>query len=117
MYLHTVPIHLETEETFLLNFTGRQCLLLGCGVSIGSILVGQVPHLGWGLLLGGLVLSAMVMLALTRIAGRYLEEWATVWLLYQIQPRRFLWTFVPPDDTTLDEQTTSTQEWEDQNTW
>src|SRR5689334_5531877 len=96
-YLHTVPIHLETEETFLLNLTGRQCLLLGCGVSLGSMLVGQVPDLGWGLLLGGLCFCTLAVLALTRVAGRFLEEWAMVWLLSQCQPHCYLWRGVPPE--------------------
>ncbi len=33
---HIVPIHLETEETFIFNLTGRQCLLLGNGIALAG---------------------------------------------------------------------------------
>ncbi len=117
-YLHTVPIHLETEETFLLNLSGRQCLLLGSGISMGSLLVGHVPNLGWGLVLGGLCFCMLAIIALTRIAGRFLEVWAIVWLLYHLQPSRFLWAAVPPDGRDgAEEANRHKQLWEDNDTW
>jgi hypothetical protein len=97
LYTHTVPIHLEAEETFLLNLTGRQCLLLGTGVAISSAAFNAIPMLSLALLAGGLLLSAILILAFTRVAGRYLEEWAMIWLLFATQPSCFLWHAVPTD--------------------
>jgi hypothetical protein len=95
--IHTVPIHLEAEETFLFNLTARQCFLLGGGIALGSMALNHVPDLLLGFLVAGLFVLAAIVLALVRVAGRPLEAWAIVALVFLVQPPAFLWRFVPEE--------------------
>ena len=105
MYVHKVPIHLETEDKFLYSLTLRQCAVLGIGATMAytsffSVFT-QFPDAGLGFVLGLVValclLLCAVALAFATIFGRGLDTWAMVLLVYIAQPRTYVWCFASPD--------------------
>lgn len=102
--MHIVPTHLRVPETLLtiagLNFSVRQFLLLLLGGAMGYDLwlhignagsfasaAGQIARLVLALL--PVVLATAF--AFTRLAGRTLDRWFLLLLLYLGRPRRFVW--------------------------
>lgn len=99
MYHHTIPNHLEVEETFLFGLTFRQIGVLGMGLTLCystfQRLLEAIPDPGMALLIGTiaalLLFVASAALALIRIAYRGLDQWSLVWFLYHLQPQIYRW--------------------------
>lgn len=117
MYKHKIPVHLEQEEIFVWGMTGRQILLVGCGVVLGYMfftdLINALPSI-WGLVLAsacaGITVVLFTVAAFVRILGRGVEQWTVVGLLYLFTPHLYLWgpldeesDDVPPQEHTLQE--------------
>lgn len=105
MYVHKIPIHLETEDKFVYSLTLRQCVVLGIGATLAytgffSVFT-SLPNPGLGFTLGLLTAFSLlicgVALAFVKVFGRGLGEWATVLLVYLMQPHIYLWRFATPD--------------------
>jgi hypothetical protein len=58
-----------------------------------AFLAAVVPPVGVALHIGLLVLSSLIILALTfgQAAGRSLDAWVIIWLSYLARPRRYRW--------------------------
>lgn len=98
MYKHKIPVHLEQEEVFVWGMTGRQILIVGCGVALGYLFFTDVIGVisaTWGILLAalcaGLTVSLFTFAAFKRILGRGLEQWAVIGLLFLFSPHLYLW--------------------------
>jgi hypothetical protein len=101
---YQIPTRLQTEDTVLtigsLALTMRQSLILFCGGCVAlPCWNGLKPLLsGWGIVgfLLHLVLTAIPLLlalviALTRLRGRYLEHWAIILWRYWHLPKYLIW--------------------------
>jgi len=99
--MYPVPNHLEVEDTFLIGLTMRQWLLLFIGAVTSYLLLLNLlaaipdPRLAvfGGAALALLFFTGILLLALVRIGGRWMEEWGLVCLLYLARPRVLLWRF------------------------
>ena len=104
---HTIPTHLATADSVLslgyLTLTSRQLLLLLVGGSFAvslwtrtDVLSALIPPVGAALRLALLVLSGLLVLALTfgQVAGRQLDAWVVVVGVYLVRPRLYLWKSV-----------------------
>lgn len=104
---HTIPTHLATADSVLslgyLTLTSRQLLLLLVGGSFAAslwtrtdVLSTLIPPVGSALRLVLLVLSGLLVLALTfgQVAGRQLDAWVVVVGVYLLRPRLYLWKSV-----------------------
>jgi ABC-type polysaccharide/polyol phosphate export permease len=93
--MHKIPVHLDTQDTFLWNFTFRQVLILFTGGGMAYF----VMTTDWStpiaaliyLLLGGFCLSATLLVAFVRIKHRDLDQWLLVAFLFYSGPRIHLW--------------------------
>lgn len=101
MYTHKIPNHLEVEDVFILGLTIRQCVLIGVGAAMAYALFTDVfaafadPVLGLvvGLVAAFLLFGCLLAVALVKLAGRGLDEWLLVLLIYWLRPRTYLWRF------------------------
>jgi hypothetical protein len=102
---HVVPTHLRTPETILtlggVSLSVRQFVLLLCGTALGYNLwlrLGVLATFPGGQFGRGLIALMPVLLALAlafmRLAGRTLDRWLVVLLLYQQRPKRLVWRSV-----------------------
>lgn len=105
MYSHKIPNHLEVEDVFILGLSIRQCVIIGIGAAMGYALFTDLfaaiadPVVGLivGLVAAFLLFSCLLAVALIKLAGRGLDEWLLVLLIYQLRPRISLWRFNSPD--------------------
>jgi hypothetical protein len=101
---HVVPTHLRAPEALLtiagLNFSVRQFLLVVLGGAFAYDLwlrLGNVGPLATGVgemarfVLALLPVLFATALAFVRLAGRTLDRWLLVMLVYLGRPRRFVW--------------------------
>jgi len=90
---HEVPTHLDVEDKVLFGLTVRQFLHLLVGSSGTYLFWDQTAGLNEAVRVGMVCISVCttVVLALIRPAGRPLEEWLAVTLLYIGTPRRATW--------------------------
>lgn len=101
---YQIPTRLQTEDTVLtigsLALTMRQSLILFCGGCVAlPCWNGLKPLLaGWGIVgfLLHLALTAIpillaLIIALTRLRGRYLEHWAIILWRYWHLPKYLIW--------------------------
>src|SRR5947209_534982 len=105
MYSHKIPNHLEVEDVFILGLSIRQCVIIGVGAAMAYALFTDVfaaiadPVLGLvvGLVAALVLFGCLLAVALIKLAGRGLDEWLLVLLIYQLRPRIYLWRFNHPD--------------------
>ena len=110
---YQIPTRLQTEDTVLtigsLALTMRQSCILFCGGCValpcwrdlnpllsGLGIVGFIVHL----MLTALPILLALIIALTRLRGRYLEHWAIILWRYWHVPKYVIWrttTFDTPD--------------------
>lgn len=98
---HKVPIHLDVEEKFIFGWTVRQCFILGMGAALGWGLFVQMSGVLpltvlaqlFSLFCGVVVFVISAGMAFFRLAGRSLEQWALVVLLYVSAPKWYRWSF------------------------
>jgi hypothetical protein len=92
------PTFLNEQPTIIFGRTGRELLIIICGIVGGYSAWGSVTgslHDFIGQFLGVflaivLVVTALVV-ALTNIGSRPLEEWLVVWLTYVVMPRVYMY--------------------------
>lgn len=90
---HEVPTHLDVEDKVLYGLTVRQFLYLLVGSSASYAMWDQVAVVGDGLRVAivGCCIGTSLAFALVRPAGRALEEWLVVCLVFAASPRRATW--------------------------
>ncbi len=100
---YQIPTHLEVEDKIIsfngIGFTVRQAFLLVLGWSI-AVDVWRALDVLTSLGTVGVVLRLVIsgapgllscVIALTKVAGRHLESWLLVVLLYHTKPKVYLW--------------------------
>ncbi|GCE49937.1 hypothetical protein EI42_01675 [Thermosporothrix hazakensis] len=102
------PTFLNEQPTIIFGRTGRELLIIVCGVVGGySLWVNcseLLPDLWWMItcaILAGLVVLLSLIIALLPIAERPMEEWFMCWLLFVSMPRLYLYR--PSEDVAEDE--------------
>lgn len=101
--MHQVPVHLDTQDTFLWNLTFRQVLILFVGGGMTYLVITS----DWStpltallsVLFGGMTLVATLLVAFLRIAHRDLDQWLLVAFLYSSSPQHYLWSALDLQDT------------------
>jgi hypothetical protein len=107
LHLHTVPTHLSGESVVsigTIDLSARQVMSLLVGGSLAATLWERttaltllVPPLGlimhWAILV--LLLVGVLLLTFGKAAGRSLDVWFMVWLLYLGRARILVWTRSP----------------------
>jgi hypothetical protein len=96
---HEVPTHLNVEDKVLFGLSVRQFLYLLVGSSATYSLWEQTAPLAEVVRVGLAAVSVCITVAfaLVRPAGRPLEEWMVVGLVYLGSPRRVVWRPPEPD--------------------
>ncbi len=92
------PTFLNEQPQVIFGRTGRQLLIIACGIVGGYVLWGNIHTMlkePWWIILS-LVLAILPALfafvvALVPVADRSLEEWAMCWFLYICMPRIYLY--------------------------
>lgn len=92
------PTFLNEQPTIIFGRTGRELLIIVCGIvaaySAWATVKDSFPGVGGQILSGFLaaviVITALVV-ALTNIGSRPLEEWTVVWLTYVVMPRVYMY--------------------------
>lgn len=96
MNMHKVPVHLDTQDTFLWNLTFRQVLVLFVGGGMSYLIATTDWSTPFSALLcvifGGIALVATVLVAFVRIAHRDLDQWCLVSFLFYSSPQQYLWS-------------------------
>ncbi len=91
---HTIPTHLNVEDTFLWGMSNRQvmCLVAGAASTYGTWeqLWWASTAVQWSAALA--VAALALALTFTRHAGRSLDQYAFVVLHYRLLPRRSTWS-------------------------
>ncbi len=121
--LHKIPLHLETDDTFLWSFTGRQVFIVALGLGVGYLIFSDLTiqvtlfTMVLGVLLWVVVAAVAVVVAFVKRQHRNLEEWALVWLLYWTRPRYYI-TYPFPETIDADDSDESdVQQKEEQTRW
>ncbi|GHO93653.1 hypothetical protein KSF_037010 [Reticulibacter mediterranei] len=92
------PTFLNEQPTVIFGRTGRELLIIVCGIvgaySVWANMKDAVGGVG-GQVLSGFLAAVIVIIALvialTNIASRPLEEWIVVWLTYVVMPRVYMY--------------------------
>ena len=93
-YQHRIPIHLEEEDKFIFNLTGRQTLIIGIGLALGYTVASDFDfsYLS-GVILGTVAFLVVVglsaVVAFVQYHHRDLEQWALIALAYIDQPKYY----------------------------
>jgi len=92
------PTFLNEQPTVIFGRTGRELLIIVCGIvaaySVWANLKDTVGGVGGQVLSGflaALIVIIALIIALTNIASRPLEEWIVVWLTYAVMPRVYMY--------------------------
>jgi hypothetical protein len=92
------PTFLNEQPTIIFGRTGRELLIIICGIvsaySAWGSIQSTIPGIGGQLLSGFLVVLLLILafvIALTNIGSRPLEEWVVVWLVYVVMPRVYMY--------------------------
>lgn len=93
--MHKVPVHLDTQDTFLWNLTFRQVMVLFVGGGMSYLVITtnwSTPLTALLCILAGALCSiATLLVAFVRIAHRDLDQWVLVAFLYHSSPRMYAW--------------------------
>lgn len=102
--MHKVPIHLDTQDTFLWNLTFRQVLILFVGGGITYLIITtdwSTPLAAlFCLLAGGLCLVVTLLVAFVQLAHRGLDQWLIIAYLFYSSPRVFCWSQLTEEQDT-----------------
>ncbi|HLZ63271.1 MAG TPA: hypothetical protein VKR06_40580 [Ktedonosporobacter sp.] len=92
------PTFLNEQATVIFGRTVRELLWIVCAIvssyQTWIFMQGHVPGAGGmalGIVLGGVVGIALLVIALLPVGGRALEEWVAVWLMYAVMPKLYLY--------------------------
>lgn len=108
MARHTVPTHIDLPDRVIFGLTARQMLILLIGLSLGYSTWQHLSLLShWGVWGTGVRLALVLILfgpltllvAFVQLAGRPLELWAVIGLLYLATPQRYGWRNATLDQT------------------
>jgi len=102
MNMHKVPVHLDTQDTFLWQLTFRQVLVL----FVGGGMTYMVITTNWStplatllcVLFGSVCGVVTLLIAFLRIAHRDLEQWFLVALLFYGSSRLSTWEALEEQD-------------------
>jgi len=111
--MHKVPVHLDTQDTFLWNLTFRQVLILFMGGGMAYLVITtdwSTPLTAlFCLIFGGMVLVVTLLIAFVQIAHRDLDQWVLIAFLFYASPRVYCWSAL--EEHLLEEHNTPRQEW------
>jgi hypothetical protein len=87
-----LPTYFETQPTVIFGRTGREIIIILCGIALGyylwsSITLNTIAATALRTLLMAIPIVTSVLIALLPIAERPLEEWALIILLYMFTPK------------------------------
>ncbi|GHO62035.1 hypothetical protein KSC_009270 [Ktedonobacter sp. SOSP1-52] len=106
MQKEEIPTFLNEQPKVIFGRTGRELLIIVCGIVGGYSLWGNISPLvpgAWWAVASVIIACIPALLALVvamvPIAERPLEEWAMCWLLYMGMPRVFIYKPLEDDDT------------------
>ena len=110
------PTFLNEQPTVIFGRTGRELLVIVCGI-VGGYLVWNNLHLisgtlAWTIVSGivtGLVVIGAFIVALVQVANRPLEEWFFCWLLFFTAPKMYLFQPCEEEVNDVDDQQTQKQ--------
>jgi hypothetical protein len=92
------PTFLNEQPTIIFGRTGRELLIIACGLFFGyetwdtiSSLLPDFAGIFLGMLLTGIVVTAFLVLALVKVGYRHLEEWIFAWLLFIGTPKVYMY--------------------------
>jgi hypothetical protein len=92
------PTFLNEQPAIIFGRTGRELLIIACGLSAAYLLWQQLRPLERGI--GGILLAlcvsvlpaiAAAVVALVPVACRPMEEWFVVWGLFLLTPKLYLY--------------------------
>lgn len=89
MRKHTIPVHLETQDTLLYGLTTRQLLVLALGLAVAYSLWSD-----WGMLsfpLAVAVCVGAVAVAFVKPQQQSLDTWLLIWLFFVCTTKTLLW--------------------------
>ncbi len=94
-YQHHIPIHLEEEDKFIFNLTGRQTLIMAIGLALGYTLASDFDFSRLsGVLVGTFAFLAVVglsaVVAFVQYHHRNVEQWALIALVYVTEPKYYV---------------------------
>jgi hypothetical protein len=105
------PTFLNEQPTIVFGRTGRELLIIVCGLFAGfrmwgdlSVLLPGVAGNVLGIVLCGAIIVAFLVLALVKAGYRHLEEWLFAWLLFATGPKVYLYKPVVLDVELLEEE-------------
>jgi hypothetical protein len=95
-----LPTFFETQPTIILGRTGRELIIILCGIALGyymwsSITSHTIAAIVLRIFLMAIPIVTSVLVALISIAERPLEEWALILLLYAFTPK--FYQYIPFD--------------------
>ena len=97
------PTFLNEQPTIIFGRTGRELMIMACGLAAAYTIWGDMHKHGSGpswviltVVLAVLPVLLSVVIALVSIAGKPLEEWSIIWLLYLVTPKLYL--YILPDE-------------------
>lgn len=103
MQKEEIPTFLNEQPKVIFGRTGRELLIIVCGIVGGYTLWGSIstllPGVWWDIasvIIACIPALLALVVAMVPIAERPLEEWAMCWLLYIGMPRVFI--YKPLDD-------------------
>ncbi|GHO78874.1 hypothetical protein KSD_66450 [Ktedonobacter sp. SOSP1-85] len=106
MQKEEIPTFLNEQPKVIFGRTGRELLIIVCGIVGGYSLWGSIspllPGAWWGVasvIIACIPALLALVIAMVPIAERPLEEWAMCWLLYIGMPRVFIYKPLEDDDT------------------
>lgn len=87
-----LPTFFEKQPTIILGRTGRELIIVLCGIALGYYMWSSIPSHAIAAVVLRIFLMAIpivtsVLVALVSIAERPLEEWALILLLYAFTPK------------------------------
>lgn len=92
------PTFLNEQPTIIFGRTGRELLIIACGLVLGLRVWGDMGALlpGFagtllGILLASIIVIASLVLALVKVGYRTLEEWIFSWFIFIASPKVYMY--------------------------
>lgn len=92
------PTFLNEQPTIIFGRTGRELLIIACGILLSFKVWGDITVLlpGWpgialSIALIAVLMIAFFVLALLKVGYRPLEEWVLAWFLFVASPKVYMY--------------------------
>lgn len=92
------PTFLNEQPTIIFGRTGRELLIVVIGIVVAYTTWGNIKSdipgaggMALGIFLAVVIVILSLVVSLTNIAARPLEEWLIVWLSYVVMPRVYMY--------------------------